>query len=74
MKKSAAELLGTFALAFAGTGAIVINDVGNGAITHVGVALTFGLMVLSLTHTFKLNPDVRIHPTSWSSCFFSNRP
>ena len=45
MKKLAAELFGTFALVFAGTGAIVINDVSSGAISHVGVALTFGLVV-----------------------------
>ena len=37
-----AEFVGTFALVFAGTGAIVINDVSGGAITHVGIALTFG--------------------------------
>jgi glycerol uptake facilitator-like aquaporin len=45
MKKLAAELFGTFALVFAGTGAIVINDGSTGAISHVGVALTFGLVV-----------------------------
>jgi aquaporin NIP len=44
-----AELLGTFALVFAGTGAIVINDL-TGAVTHVGVALTFGLVVLALIY------------------------
>ena len=33
-----AEFLGTAALVFAGTGAIVINDVSGGAITHAGIA------------------------------------
>jgi glycerol uptake facilitator-like aquaporin len=41
MKKYVAEAIGTFALVFAGTGAIVINDV-TGKVTHVGIALTFG--------------------------------
>ena len=50
MKKLAAEFLGTFALVFAGTGAIVINDVSHGVITHVGIALTFGLVVLALIY------------------------
>src|SRR5262245_47084606 len=50
MKKLVAEFLGTFALVFAGTGAIVINDVSHGAITHVGIALTFGLVVLALIY------------------------
>ena len=51
-KQFAAEILGTFALVFAGTGAIVVNDVSGGAVTHVGVALTFGLIVLSMIYTF----------------------
>src|SRR5262249_36833005 len=50
MRKVAAELLGTFFLVFAGTGAIVSNDVSGGAVTHVGVALTFGLVVLALIY------------------------
>jgi aquaporin NIP len=48
MKKLMAELIGTFALVFAGTGAIVINETSGGAVTHVGVALTFGLVVLAM--------------------------
>jgi aquaporin Z len=50
MKKLAAEFFGTFTLVFAGTGAIVINDVTNGTVTHVGIALTFGLVVLALIY------------------------
>jgi aquaporin NIP len=59
-----AESLGTFALVFAGTGAIVINSVSGGAITHAGIALTFGLIVLAMIYTFgdvsgaHLNPAV----------------
>jgi aquaporin Z len=64
MKKWISEFLGTFALVFAGTGAIVIDGVSHGAITHVGVALTFGLIVLAMIYTFgdvsgaHLNPAV----------------
>jgi aquaporin NIP len=47
-----AELLGTFALVFAGTGAIVVNASGGGVIGHAGIALTFGLVVLAMIHTF----------------------
>ena len=59
-----AEFLGTAALVFAGTGAIVIDDVSHGAITHVGVAMTFGLIVLAMIYTLgdisgaHLNPAV----------------
>jgi aquaporin NIP len=44
-RKYAAEFLGTFALVFADTGAITANDVTGGAVTSVGVALTFGMIV-----------------------------
>jgi aquaporin Z len=66
MKKMAAECIGTFALVFAGSGAIVINDVSNGAITHAGIALTFGLIILAMIYTFgdisgaHLNPAVTL--------------
>lgn len=46
------EFFGTFALVFCGTGAIVINDTTGGTVTHPGVALTFGLVVMALIYTF----------------------
>src|SRR5213596_2530446 len=64
VKRCGAEMLGTFGLVFAGTGAIIINQVSNGAVTHVGIALTFGLIVLAMIYTFgdvsgaHLNPAV----------------
>jgi aquaporin Z len=66
MRRLAAEMLCTFALVFAGTGAIVINDVTGGAVTHVGVALTFGLIVLAMIYAVgdvsgaHLNPAVTL--------------
>jgi aquaporin NIP len=65
-RQLAAEAFGTFALVFAGTGAIIINDVSGGAITHVGIALTFGLVVLALIYALgdisgaHLNPAVTV--------------
>jgi aquaporin NIP len=50
MKQCIAEFIGTFALVFAGTGAIVINDVSGGTVTHVGIALTFGLVIMVMIY------------------------
>lgn len=64
MRKLAAEFLGTFGLVFCGTGAIVIDQQTHGVITHPGVALTFGLVVLAMIYGFgdvsgaHLNPAV----------------
>ena len=66
MKKLLAECFGTFCLVFAGTGAIIINDVSGGTVTHVGVAITFGLIVMSMIYAVgdisgaHLNPAVTL--------------
>jgi aquaporin NIP len=66
MRRLAAEALGTFALVFAGTGAVVVNDVSGGAVTNVGIALTFGLIVLAMIYAVgdvsgaHLNPAVTL--------------
>jgi aquaporin Z len=65
-RRSIGEAVGTFILVFCGTGAIVVNDLSHGAVTHVGIALTFGLAVLALVHALEpisgchLNPAVSI--------------
>lgn len=45
-----AEALGTFILVFTGTGAVMANAASNGAITHVGIALTFGAVVAAMIY------------------------
>lgn len=47
-----AEGLGTFGLVFAGCGAIMIDTLSHGQITHVGVGLVFGLIIAVMIYTF----------------------
>jgi aquaporin Z len=66
MKKYLAEYLGTFALVFCGTGAIVINEQTHGAIGNLGIAIAFGFIVMAMIYVFgnvsgaHLNPAVTI--------------
>lgn len=65
-RKYIAEFIGTFAVIFCGTGAIIINQQSNGAISHVGIAITFGLIVMAMIYALgplsgaHLNPAVSI--------------
>ena len=53
-------------MVFCGTGAIIINDVSGGTVTHAGIAITFGLIVMAMIYTFgdisgaHFNPAVTI--------------
>ncbi len=44
-----AEFVGTFALVFAGCGAIMV-DAKTGALGHVGVAISFGLVIMAMIY------------------------
>ena len=47
-----AEIIGTFSMIFCGCGAMVINDFTGGIITHPGIAITWGLIVMSMIYAF----------------------
>jgi MIP family channel proteins len=47
-----AEGIGTFGVVFAGCGAIMIDTISKGQITHVGVGLVFGLIITVMIYTF----------------------
>jgi aquaporin Z len=63
--KLTAEFIGTYILVFAGSGAVMINDI-TGALGHAGVALTFGFVIVALIYSFAhvsgahFNPAVTI--------------
>src|SRR5437667_412580 len=63
MKKFIAEFLGTYALVFAGTGAIIIDQQTHGVVTHVGIAVTFGLVIMSMIYAFGDICGASMNPT-----------
>jgi len=66
MNKYISEFIGTFFLVFVGTGAIIVNDVTGGQVTHIGISLTFGLVVMVMIYSVgnvsgaHMNPAVTI--------------
>lgn len=52
MKRYISEFIGTFAMVFCGCGAMTINEITQGEITHVGVAITWGLIVMAMIYAF----------------------
>ena len=76
-KKELAELIGTFTLVFAGTGAVMVNQISDGALTHLGISLIFGAVVAALIYTFSHISDAHFNPAVtlafWHSGFFPKR-
>jgi MIP family channel proteins len=76
-REAIAELVGTFILVFAGTGAVMVNQVSNGAVTHLGISCVFGAVVAALIYTLghisgaHFNPAVTL--AFWVSGFFPGK-
>jgi aquaporin Z len=62
MKECFSEFLGTCILVFAGTSAIVVNDLSGGVITQVGIALVFGLVVAAIIYTLGDVSGAHVNP------------
>jgi len=62
MDKYIAELIGTFALVFCGTGAIIIDGLSGGALGNIGIAITFGLIVMAMIAAVGEKSGAHINP------------
>ncbi len=76
-REALAEGIGTFILVFAGTGAVMVNDISGGAVTHLGISFVFGGVVAALIYSIghlsgaHFNPAVTL--AFWTSGFFPKR-
>ena len=62
MKKYISEFIGTFSMIFCGTGAMAVNEVTGGDVTHVGIAITWGLIVMAMIYAFGETSGAHFNP------------
>lgn len=71
------EGVGTFILVFAGTGAVMVNQITGGTLTHLGISFVFGAVVAAVIYTTGHISDAHINPAVtlgfWASGFFPSR-
>jgi aquaporin Z len=58
----ASEFIGTFFLVFVATGVVIVNHVSGGAITHTGISITTGLVVMAIVYAIGDVSGAHINP------------
>ncbi|WP_293338210.1 MIP/aquaporin family protein [Microcoleus sp. CAWBG58] len=73
-REAIAECLGTFILVFAGTGAVMVNKISGGAVTHLGISFVFGAVVAAMIYAIGHISGAHFNPAVtlgfWASGFF----
>lgn len=68
-----AEALGTFCLVFAGTGAVIVDQITGGRVTGLGVGLVFGLIVLAMIYAVGHLSGAHLNPAVTLAFFSAGR-
>ncbi len=71
--KCLAEFIGTWALVFCGTGAIVVSESTLSGISHLGVSITFGLIIMVMIFAFGEISGAHFNPAVTLAFFFAKR-
>lgn len=73
-RETLAEGIGTFILVFAGTGAVMVNDLSSNEVTHLGISFVFGASVAALIYGMGHLSGAHFNPAVtlgfWASGFF----
>lgn len=72
LRRVGAEFVGTYALVTAGCGTIIVNDL-TGALSHIGVALTFGLVITVMIAAAGHISDAHFNPAATLAFAFIRR-
>lgn len=73
MNRYIAEAFGTFALVFAGCGAIVVDQTYGGVLGHTGISLVFGLVVMAMIYAVGNISGAHINPAVTLGFLFAGR-
>lgn len=73
MRNYIAEALGTFAILFFGTGAVIVDSMTGGTVSHVGISVTFGFTVMSMIYVFGNKSGAHFNPAVTIAFYFSGR-
>ena len=76
-REATSEFIGTFILVFAGPGAVMVNTISDGSLSHLGVSFVFGAVVAAVIYATEHISDAHINPAVtlafWTSGFFARR-
>ncbi len=73
MRKYIAEYVGTFALVFAGCGAVIVSSFDNSSLNHLGVSAVFGLIVMAMIYSLGNVSGAHINPAVSLGFLFAGR-
>lgn len=73
MRLYLSEFIGTFILVFVATGVVIVNDASGGVVTHVGIAIATGLVVMVVVYSIGDVSGAHINPAVTVGFLLANR-
>ena len=71
------EFIRSFILVFAGCGAVMVDTISNGSLSHLGVSFVFGAVVAVVIYSTQHISEAHINPAVtlafWTSGFFARQ-